>query len=144
MRHPEALGVFGVDGLAPLQLRKHRIDQRFALKNFNLRLNIDGIDGGVVLVQRIGFLDIQEVIVQADDLDRGPRLINGSLRERHDETQDGADSGDKKESPTAAAQNTPIFDQSASFRFRRCIRRVYVTGIGIGSGQRTLFPVDGG
>jgi hypothetical protein len=59
-----------------LQFDEDSVNSGVALKSFDLGLDVGGIDGGLALVQRVGCLNVEEVLVEADDLDRVADLID--------------------------------------------------------------------
>ncbi len=64
-------------------------------------------------------LGIEEVVVQAGNLDGGPRLVDRRLPERQQVTDRGAGEGEQDQYALAAPQDMPEFDGLAGWlRFR--------------------------
>ena len=124
-------------------LARTRSIRRVALKDLDLGLDVGGVDGGLALVQGVGFLDVEEVLIEGDDFERGADLVDRGLGEGNEEADDGAQESDEEESSLAAAENAPVFEEAAGFGFGGGIGGIGVAGIGVRGRQCALVPAGG-
>ena len=113
------------------------------MKDLDLGLDVGGVDGVSALVQGVGFLDVEEVLIEGDDFERGADLVDRGLGEGDEEADDGAQESDEDESSLAAAENTPVFEEAAGLGFGGGIGGIGVADVGVRGGECVLVPADG-
>src|SRR5579871_4507466 len=77
--------------------------QRIALEDFDLGLDVRSVRRGAAFGGRVTLLHVQEVLIETDDFERSSSLVDGGLRNGNQISDDGSEAREEEKGTLATA-----------------------------------------